>query len=144
MAALALDKEAKKLYLLRDEVLNVWQDNYGALGFPTTNSTYYAEQGISVQEFDTGLIVTDGLQAYAITGERLESFLADFERVEVPTHGRDESSGYIAEGSTGNIGSPEGNGNTGLIIGISCAAGVVVIAAAVATIILIRRRKQVK
>ena len=144
VAALALDGEAKKLYLLRDEVLNVWQDNYGALGFPTTNSTYYAEQGISVQEFDTGLIVTDGLQAYAITGERLESFLADFERVEVPTHGRDESSGYIAEGSTGNIGSPEGNGNTGLIIGISCAAGVVVIAAAVATIILIRRRKQVK
>ena len=44
----------------------------------------------------------------------------------------------------GIIGSPEGNGNIGLIIGISCAAGVVVIAAAVATIILIRRRKQVK
>ena len=144
VAALALNRETQELYLLRDEVLNVWQDNYGALGFPTTNSTYYAEQGISVQEFELGLIVTDGLQAYAITGEGLESFLADFERVEVPTHGRDESSGYIAEGSTGNIGSPEGNGNTGLIIGISCAAGVVVIAAAVATIILIRRRKQVK
>lgn len=144
VAALALNRETKKLYLLRDEVLNVWQDNYAVLGFPTTNSTYYTEQGISVQEFDTGFIVTDGLQAYAITGESLESFLADFERVEVPTHGRDESSGYIAEGSTGNIGSSGGSDNTGLIIGISCAAGAVVIAAAVAAIILIRRRKKVK
>ena len=144
VAALVLNRETKELYLLRDEVLNVWQDNYAVLGFPTTNSTYYAEQGISVQEFDTGFIVTDGLQAYAITGESLESFLADFERVEVPTHGRDESSGYIAEGSTGNIGSSGGSDNTGLIIGISCAAGAVVIAAAVAAIILIRRRKKVK
>lgn len=144
VAALALNRETQELYLLRDEVLNVWQDNYAVLGFPTTNSTYYTEQGISVQEFDTGFIVTDGLQAYAITGESLESFLADFERVEVPTHGRDESKGYIAEGSTGNIGSPEGNGNTGLIIGISCAAGVVVLAAVVTAIILIKRRKQVK
>lgn len=144
VAALALNRETKELYLLRDEVLNVWQDNYAVLGFPTTNSTYYTEQGISVQEFDTGFIVTDGLQAYAITGESLESFLADFERVEVPTHGRDESSGYIAEGSTGNIGSSGGSDNTGLIIGISCAAGAVVIAAAVAAIILIRRRKKVK
>ena len=144
VAALALDKEAKKLYLLRDEVLNVWQDNYGALGFPTTNSTYYAEQGISVQEFDTGFIVTDGLQAYAITGDSLENFLQDFERVQVPTHEQDESKGYIAEGSTGNIGSSGGSDNIGLIIGISCAVGAVVIAAAVATIILIRRRKQVK
>ena len=144
VAALALNRETQELYLLRDEVLNVWQDNYAVLGFPTTNSTYYTEQGISVQEFDTGFIVTDGLQAYAITGEGLESFLADFERVEVPTHGRDESSGYIAEGSTGNIGSSGGSDNTGLIIGISCAAGAVVIAAAVAAIILIRRRKKVK
>lgn len=144
VAALALNRETQELYLLRDEVLNVWQDNYAVLGFPTTNSTYYTEQGISVQEFDTGFIVTDGLQAYAITGEGLESFLADFERVEVPTHGRDESSGYIAEGSTGNIGSSGGSDNIGLIIGISCAVGAVVIAAAVATIILIRRRKQVK
>lgn len=144
VAALALNRETQELYLLRDEVLNVWQDNYAVLGFPTTNSTYYTEQGISVQEFDTGFIVTDGLQAYAITGESLESFLADFERVEVPTHGRDESSGYIAEGSTGNIGSSGGSDNTGLIIGISCAAGAVVIAAAVAAIILIRRRKKVK
>lgn len=144
VAALALNRETEELYLLRDEVLNVWQDNYAVLGFPTTNSTYYAEQGISIQEFDTGFIVTDGLQAYAITGESLESFLADFERVEVPTHGRDESSGYIAEGSTGNIGSSGGSDNTGLIIGISCAAGAVVIAAAVAAIILIRRRKKVK
>lgn len=144
VAALALNRETQELYLLRDEVLNVWQDNYAVLGFPTTNSTYYAEQGISVQEFDTGFIVTDGLQAYAITGESRESFLADFERVEVPTHGRDESSGYIAEGSTGNIGSSGGSDNTGLIIGISCAVGAVVIAAAVAAIILIRRRKKVK
>ena len=144
VAALALNRETEELYLLRDEVLNVWQDNYAVLGFPTTNSTYDTEQGISVQEFDTGFIVTDGLQAYAITGESLESFLADFERVEVPTHGRDESSGYIAEGSTGNIGSSGGSDNTGLIIGISCAAGAVVIAAAVAAIILIRRRKKVK
>lgn len=144
VAALALNRETQELYLLRDEVLNVWQDNYAVLGFPTTNSTYYTEQGISAQEFDTGFIVTDGLQAYAITGESLESFLADFERVEVPTHGRDESSGYIAEGSTGNIGSSGGSDNTGLIIGISCAAGAVVIAAAVAAIILIRRRKKVK
>ena len=144
VAALALNRETQELYLLRDEVLNVWQDNYAVLGFPTTNSTYYTEQGISVQEFDTGFIVTDGLQAYAITGDSLESFLADFERVEVPTHGRDESSGYIAEGSTGNIGSSGGSDNTGLIIGISCAAGAVVIAAAVAAIILIRRRKKVK
>ena len=144
VAALALNRETQELYLLRDEVLNVWQDNYAVLGFPTTNSTYYTEQGISVQEFDTGFIVTDGLQAYAITGESLESFLADFERVEVPTHGRDESSGYIAEGSTGNIGSSGGSDNTGLIIGISCAVGAVVIAAAVAAIILIRRRKKVK
>lgn len=144
VAALALNRETQELYLLRDEVLNVWQDNYAVLGFPTTNSTYYTEQGISVQEFDTGFIVTDGLQAYAITGESLENFLQDFERVQVPTHEQDESKGYIAEGSTGNIGSPEGNGNTGLIIGISCAAGAVVIAAAVATIILIKRRKQVK
>lgn len=144
VAALALNRETQELYLLRDEVLNVWQDNYAVLGFPTTNSTYYTEQGISVQEFDTGFIVTDGLQAYAITGESLESFLADFERVEVPTHGRDESSGYIAEGATGNIGSSGGSDNTGLIIGISCAAGAVVIAAAVAAIILIRRRKKVK
>ena len=144
VAALALNRETQELYLLRDEVLNVWQDNYAVLGFPTTNSTYYAEQGISVQEFDTGFIVTDGLQAYAITGDSLESFLEDFERVEVPTHGRDESSGYIAEGSTGNIGSSGGSDNIGLIIGISCAAGAVVIAAAVAAIILIKRRKQVK
>lgn len=144
VAALALNRDTQKLYLLRDEVLNVWQDNYAVLGFPTTNSTYYAEQGISVQEFDTGFIVTDGLQAYAITGDSLENFLQDFERVQVPTHEQDESKGYIAEGSTGNIGSPEGNGNTGLIIGISCAVGAVVIAAAVAAIILIRRRKQVK
>lgn len=144
VAALALNRETQELYLLRDEVLNVWQDNYAVLGFPTTNSTYYTEQGISVQEFDTGFIVTDGLQAYAITGESLENFLQDFERVQVPTHEQDESKGYIAEGSTGNIGSPEGNGNTGLIIGISCAAGAVVIAAAVAAIILIRRRKQGK
>lgn len=144
VAALALNRETEELYLLRDEVLNVWQDNYAVLGFPTTNSTYYTEQGISVQEFDTGFIVTDGLQAYAITGDSLESFLEDFERVEVPTHGRDESSGYIAEGSTGNIGSSGGSDNTGLIIGISCAAGAVVIAAAVAAIILIRRRKKVK
>lgn len=144
VAALALNRETQELYLLRDEVLNVWQDNYAVLGFPTTNSTYSAEQGISVQEFDTGFIVTDGLQAYAITGDSLESFLEDFERVEVPTHGRDESSGYIAEGSTGNIGSSGGSDNTGLIIGISCAAGAVVIAAAVAAIILIRRRKKVK
>ena len=144
VAALALNRETKELYLLRDEVLNVWQDNYAVLGFPTTNSTYYTEQGISVQEFDTGFIVTDGLQAYAITGDSLENFLQDFERVQVPTHEQDESKGYIAEGSTGNIGSSGGSDNTGLIIGISCAAGAVVIAAAVATIILIRRRKQVK
>ncbi len=144
VAALALNRDTEELYLLRDEVLNVWQDNYSVLGFPTTNSTYYAEQGISIQEFDTGFIVTDGLQAYAITGDSLESFLEDFERVEVPTHGRDESSGYIAEGASGNIGSSGGNDNTGLIIGISCAAGAVVIAATVAAIILIRRRKKVK
>lgn len=144
VAALALNRETEKLYLLRDEVLNVWQDNYAVLGFPTTNSTYYTEQGISVQEFDTGFIVTDGLQAYAITGESLENFLQDFERVQVPTHEQDESKGYIAEGSTGNIGSSGGSDNTGLIIGISCAAGAVVIAAAVAAIILIRRRKKVK
>ena len=144
VAALALNRETKELYLLRDEVLNVWQDNYAVLGFPTTNSTYYAEQGISVQEFDTGFIVTDGLQAYAITGDSLENFLQDFERVQVPTHEQDESKGYIAEGSTGNIGSSGGSDNIGLIIGISCAVGAVVIAAAVATIILIRRRKQVK
>ena len=144
VAALALNRETQELYLLRDEVLNVWQDNYAVLGFPTTNSTYYTEQGISVQEFDTGFIVTDGLQAYAITGDSLENFLQDFERVQVPTHEQDESKGYIAEGSTGNIGSPEGNGNTGLIIGISCAAGVVVLAAVVTAIILIKRRKQVK
>ena len=144
VAALALDGETKKLYLLRDEVLNVWQDNYSVLGFPTANSTYSAEQGISIQEFEMGFIVTDGLQAYAITGDSLENFLQDFERVQVPTHEQDESKGYIAEGSTGNIGSPEGNGNTGLIIGISCAAGVVVLAAVVTAIILIRRRKQVK
>lgn len=144
VAALALNRDTQKLYLLRDEVLNVWQDNYAVLGFPTTNSTYYAEQGISVQEFDTGFIVTDGLQAYAITGDSLENFLQDFERVQVPTHEQDESKGYIAEGSTGNIGSSGGSDNIGLIIGISCAVGAVVIAAAVATIILIRRRKQVK
>ena len=144
VAALALNRETEELYLLRDEVLNVWQDNYAVLGFPTTNSTYNTEQGISVQEFDTGFIVTDGLQAYAITGDSLENFLQDFERVEVPTHEQDESKGYIAEGSSGNIGSSGGNDNTGLIIGISCAAGAVVIAAAVAAIILIRRRKQVK
>ena len=144
VAALALNRDTQELYLLRDEVLNVWQDNYAVLGFPTTNSTYYAEQGISVQEFDTGFIVTDGLQAYAITGDSLENFLQDFERVQVPTHEQDESKGYIAEGSTGNIGSSGGSDNIGLIIGISCAVGAVVIAAAVATIILIRRRKQVK
>lgn len=144
VAALALNRETEELYLLRDEVLNVWQDNYAVLGFPTTNSTYYAEQGISIQEFEVGFIVTDGLQAYAITGDSLESFLADFERVEVPTHEQDESKGYIAEGSSGNIGSSGGNDNTGLIIGISCAAGAVVIAATVAAIILIRRRKKVK
>ena len=144
VAALALNRETKELYLLRDEVLNVWQDNYAVLGFPTTNSTYYTEQGISVQEFDTGFIVTDGLQAYAITGDSLKNFLQDFERVQVPTHEQDESKGYIAEGSTGNIASPEGNGNTGLIIGISCAAGAVVIAAVVTAIILIKRRKQGK
>ena len=144
VAALALNRETQELYLLRDEVLNVWQDNYAVLGFPTTNSTYYTEQGISVQEFDTGFIVTDGLQAYAITGDSLENFLQDFERVQVPTHEQDESKGYIAEGSTGNIGSSGGSDNTGLIIGISCAVGAVVIAAAVAAIILIRRRKQVK
>lgn len=144
VAALVLNRETEELYLLRDEVLNVWQGNYAVLGFPTTNSTYYAEQGISIQEFDTGFIVTDGLQAYAITGDSLKNFLQDFERVQVPTHEQDESKGYIAEGSTGNIGSSGGSDNTGLIIGISCAAGAVVIAAAVATIILIRRRKQVK
>ena len=144
VAALALNRETQELYLLRDEVLNVWQDNYAVLGFPTTNSTYNTEQGISVQEFDTGFIVTDGLQAYAITGDSLENFLQDFERVEVPTHEQDESKGYIAEGSSGNIGSSGGNDNTGLIIGISCAAGAVVIAATVAAIILIRRRKKVK
>ncbi len=144
VAALALDRETKELYLLRDEVLNVWQDNYAVLGFPTTNSTYYAEQGISVQEFELGFIVTDGLQAYAITDDSLEDFLQDFERVQVPTHEQDESKGYIAEGSAGNIGSSGGSENTGLIIGISCAAGAVVIAAAVAAIILIRRRKKVK
>ena len=144
VAALALNRETEELYLLRDEVLNVWQDNYAVLGFPTTNSTYNTEQGISVQEFDTGFIVTDGLQAYAITGDSLENFLQDFERVEVPTHEQDESKGYIAEGSSGNIGSSGGNDNTGLIIGISCAAGAVVIAATVAAIILIRRRKKVK
>ena len=144
VAALALNRETQELYLLRDEVLNVWQDNYAVLGFPTTNSTYYTEQGISVQEFDTGFIVTDGLQAYAITGDSLENFLQDFERVQVPTHEQDESKGYIAEGSTGNIGSSGGSDNTGLIIGISCAVGAVVIAAAVAAIILIRRRKKVK
>lgn len=144
VAALVLNRETKALYLLRDEVLNVWQDNYAVLGFPTTNSTYYTEQGISVQEFDTGFIVTDGLQAYAITGDSLKNFLQDFERVQVPTHEQDESKGYIAEGSTGNIGSSGGSDNTGLIIGISCAVGAVVIAAAVATIILIRRRKKVK
>lgn len=146
VAALALDEETQELYLLRDEVLNVWQDNYSVLGFPTTNSTYSAAQGISIQEFELGFIVTDGLQAYAITGDSdsLENFLQDFERVEVPTHEQDESKGYIAEGSSGNIGSSGGNDNTGLIIGISCAAGAVVIAAAVAAIILIRRRKKVK
>ena len=144
VAALALNRETEELYLLRDEVLNVWQDNYAVLGFPTTNSTYYTEQGISVQEFDTGFIVTDGLQAYAITGDSLENFLQDFERVQVPTHEQDESKGYIAEGSSGNIGSSGGSDNTGLIIGISCAAGAVVIAATVAAIILIRRRKKVK
>lgn len=144
VAALALNRETKELYLLRDEVLNVWQDNYAVLGFPTTNSTYYAEQGISIQEFDTGFIVTDGLQAYAITGDSLENFLQDFERVQVPTHEQDESKGYIAEGSTGNIGSSGGSDNTGLIIGVSCAAGVVVLAAVVTAIILIKRRKQVK
>ena len=73
-----------------------------------------------------------------------ENFLQDFERVQVPTHEQDESKGYIAEGSTGNIGSSGGSDNIGLIIGISCAAGAVVIAAAVAAIILIRRRKKVK
>ena len=144
VAALALNRETEELYLVRDEVLNVWQDNYAVLGFPTTNSTYYTEQGISVQEFDTGFIVTDGLQAYAITGDSLENFLQDFERVQVPTHEQDESKGYIAEGSSGNIGSSGGSDNTGLIIGISCAAGAVVIAATVAAIILIRRRKKVK
>lgn len=144
VAALALNRETEELYLLRDEVLNVWQDNYAVLGFPTTNSTYSAAQGISIQEFDTGFIVTDGLQAYAITGDSLENFLQDFERVQVPTHEQDESKGYIAEGSSGNIGSSGGSDNTGLIIGISCAAGAVVIAAAVAAIILIRRRKKVK
>lgn len=144
VAALVLNRETEALYLLRDEVLNVWQDNYAVLGFPTTNSTYYTEQGISVQEFDTGFIVTDGLQAYAITGESLENFLQDFERVQVPTHEQDESKGYIAEGSSGNIGSSGGNDNTGLIIGISCAAGVVVLAAVVTAIILIKRRKKVK
>ena len=144
VAALALNRETEELYLLRDEVLNVWQDNYAVLGFPTTNSTYYAEQGISIQEFESGFIVTDGLQAYAITGDSLKNFLQDFERVQVPTHEQDESKGYIAEGSTGNIGSSGGSDNTGLIIGISCAVGAVVIAAAVAAIILIRRRKKVK
>ena len=144
VAALALNRETEELYLLRDEVLNVWQDNYAVLGFPTTNSTYYTEQGISVQEFDTGFIVTDGLQAYAITGDSLENFLQDFERVQVPTHEQDESKGYIAEGSSGNIGSSGGSDNTGLIIGISCAAGAVDIAATVAAIFLIRRRKKVK
>lgn len=144
VAALALNRETQELYLLRDEVLNVWQDNYAVLGFPTTNSTYYAEQGISVQEFDTGFIVTDGLQAYAITGDSLENFLQDFERVQVPTHVQDESKGYIAEGSTGNIASSGGNGNTGLIIGVSCAAGAIVLAAAVTAVLLIRRRKQGK
>ena len=144
VAALALNRETQELYLLRDEVLNVWQDNYAVLGFPTTNSTYYAEQGISVQEFDTGFIVTDGLQAYAITGDSLENFLQDFERVQVPTHEQDESKGYIAEGSTGNIASSGGNGNTGLIIGVSCAAGAIVLAAAVTAALLIRRRKQGK
>ena len=97
-----------------------------------------------MQEFDTGFIVTDGLQAYAITGDSLENFLQDFERVQVPTHEQDESKGYIAEGSTGNIASSGGNGNTGLIIGVSCAAGAIVLAAAVTAALLIRRRKQGK
>ncbi len=141
VAALALNKQTGNLCLMRDGVLDVWQDNYKVLGFPKANGKYYPDQGISVQEFDSGFIVTDGLQSYAKTGIRLENFLANYDAVKVPTHEKDESKGYIAEGSV-NVTSSGGEeaGCSGAIGGFECAAAGVVLALGAGCIAARRRR----
>lgn len=140
VAALALNKQTGNLCIMRDGVLDVWQDNYRVLGFPKANGVYYAEQGITVQEFDSGFIVTDGLQSYVKTGTRLENFLAEYDRYQVPTHGKDENKGYIAEGSQGITTSSAKKGCGSVVGGFaSAAAGIALVSAAGA--VMVRRRK---
>lgn len=141
VAALALNKQTEKLCLMRDGVLDVWQENYSVLGFPKANGKYYADQGIMVQEFDSGFIVTDGLQSYAKTGIRLENFLEKFSAVKVPTHEKDESKGYIAEGSV--VATTDGNKKNGCagVIGGSVSAAAVIVLALGVVLIVVKRRK---
>lgn len=137
VAALALNPQTKTLSIMRDGVLDVWNTDFSILGFPKANGVYYPDQGITVQEFDTGFIVTDGLQSYSMTGTRLERFLQNFKRVETPTHGKDENKGYIAEGSIGVT--DQGKSGCGGVLGGSAFIGAALIGVAV-TVIMRRRR----
>lgn len=149
VAALVLNRNTKALYALRDEALNAWNENYHILGYPLGNSKYYADQGISIQEFDIGIIVIDGVQAYFVSGETPTTFLAGYQKIDVPTHGKDPAKGYIVASDKNQ---PEaqalafsveeqGQGqNTGYIVG--GVIGAIVIAAGIATgvTILLKRR----
>lgn len=137
VAALGYNKQTESLCVMRDGVLDVWNTDYAILGVPKNNGVYYADQGITVQEFDTGFIVTDGLQSYSMTGTRLERFLQNFKRVETPTHGKDENKGYIAEGSIGVT--DQGKSGCGGVLGGSAFIGAALIGVAV-TVIMRRRR----
>ena len=84
--------------------------------------------------------MTDGLQSYVKTGTRLENFLAEYDRYQVPTHGKDENKGYIAEGSQGITTSSAKKGCGSVVGGFaSAAAGIALVSAAGA--VMVRRRK---
>lgn len=141
VAALVLNRQTGNLCLMRDGVVDVWDNNYSVLGFPKANGKYYLDKGITVQEFESGFIVTDGLQSYAKTGIRLEKFLEDYNAVKAPTHEKDESKGYIAESSTSvSSGGGKKSGCSGAVGGFECAAAGAVLALCAAGIVMRRRR----
>lgn len=80
--------------LLADTELEVWNKSFGILYLPKTSRIYYAEKGIYIQEFMSGLIITKGKVSYYST-KSLSKFLASYESNDKPSHNGSEKDGYI-------------------------------------------------
>lgn len=98
VCALVYNRNTNDVYLLKDDVIKIWQANYSIAGSPTSDEYQLAGYDYWFQTFDFGMTIRLGnyivfTEDYENPQEYVE--YVDSLDVSVPTHNREQDDGYI-------------------------------------------------